>query len=89
MKRTVEVELETTATKVKTAIDRFFVKHSELDYWKEEFEYMLENNIDFESDEILGNGERNTDWTWALHLDVNEHIHDNKKDIYICIIERE
>lgn len=90
MKRTIEVEFETTATKVTTALNRFFKKHPELNYWKEMFEYMMENNISFDSNEWFDsiNRIRNYDWTYALHLDVNEHIMDNGKDIYICVIER-
>ena len=90
MKRIVEVELETTAKKVITAINRFFAKHPELAYWKETFEYMLENGQSFFSDYYYDtfNQVRNEAWTYALHLDVNERIKSNDKDIYICIIER-
>ena len=43
---------------------------------------MLENNIEFESDNVLGSGQ-NLNWRYALHLDQNEDT------TYICIIERE
>ena len=88
MTRTVEIEFETKAVNVKTAIDRFFVKHPSLKYWKETFEYMAENNEDFFSDITMADGTRNNDWAYALHLDINAHISDNKKDFYICVIER-
>ena len=83
MKRTIEVELEIKCKNAKTAIKRFFKKYPKLSYWKEQFEYMAENNIDFENDGILADGSKNKEWRWALHLDVNEDT------VYMCVIERE
>lgn len=88
MTRIIEVEFETSAVKVETALNRFFVKYPELKYWRETFEWMEENNKDFECNNLFGDGTRNTEWTYALHLDINEHIMDNSKDFYICVIER-
>jgi len=64
------------------AIDKFFKTHSELDYWKETFEYMLENGVDFFCDNEFADGTPNPDWTYALHLDVDEDF------TYIAVIER-
>lgn len=44
---------------------------------------MLENNIEFESDNVLGSGAKNQNWGYELHLDQNEDT------TYICTIERE
>lgn len=82
MKRVIEVEMTTKTKKVATAINKFFKKYPELDYWKEVFEYMAENNKDFECDNLFADGTDNKDWTYALHLDINE---DN---VYMCVIER-
>lgn len=70
------------AKKASTAIKRFFKKYSELDYWKETLEYMAENNVDFFSDNVLADGTKNINWTYALHFDIGETY------CYIAIIER-
>lgn len=90
MRRIIEVEFETTAVKVETAFNRFFAKYPQLSYWREEFEYMLENNKNFDSDYYADTANHivNLDWRWALHLNINEHIEDNGNDIYMCVIER-
>lgn len=80
MKRIIEVEKEYKTTG-KKAIDKFFAKHKELEYWKGTFEWMLENNVDFFSDTLDAMGNK-IDWTYALHLDAEETY------TYICIIER-
>lgn len=82
MKRIIEAEIETNAKKFKTAINRFFNKFPDLEYWKEEIEYMHENGIDFECDNVMANGEKNNDWGWVIHLDEEENY------FYICVIER-
>lgn len=82
MNRTIEVETTYKCTADK-AIEKFFKKNPDLIYWEDEFVYMLENNIEFESDNVLGSGGKNLNWTYALHLDQNEDT------TYICIIERE
>ena len=87
MKRTVEVELETKAAKFETALRRFFKKYPELNYWREEFEYMFEHGIDFECDNKFADGTENKDWSYALHLDV-EDGGDKGYFFYLCIIER-
>ena len=61
---------------------KVFQENPDLIYWEDEFVYMLENNIEFESDNVLGSGQ-NLNWRYALHLDQNEDT------TYICIIERE
>ena len=90
MKRIIEAEFETTAKKAITAINRFFKRFPELDYWKETFEYMLENGIHTESNEWFdrANHIRNNDWTYAIHLDINDRVNSNDLDVYICVIER-
>lgn len=37
MKRIVEAEMEVRTNSVKRAINKFFVKFADLDYWKEQF----------------------------------------------------
>lgn len=83
MKRIIDVDMTTNCKKVKTAFDRFFKKYPTLNYWREQFEYMAENNIDFDSDKTMADGTKNTDWCWALHLDIEEDY------IYMAVIERE
>lgn len=82
MKRIIEAEKEIKAKKFETALDKFFKKFPEIDYWREEFEYMYENNKNFECDNMFANGEKNNDWTYALHLDRNGDSY------YMCVIER-
>lgn len=82
MKRTIEVEMNSRTNNVAKAIDKFFTKHPELDYWKEEFEWMAENKKYFECNDRMADGTKNEDWTYALHLDINEDT------VYMCVIER-
>ena len=82
MKRTIEAEMEIRVKNFETALNRFFKKFPKIDYWREEFEYMYENDKDFECDNMFANGEKNNDWTYALHLDCNEDSY------YMCVIER-
>lgn len=82
MKRIIEVEKDYTKYTGIKAIDHFFKSHENLSYWKENFIWMIENNVDFFSDDRMNDGTKNKDWTYALHLD-NEDGH-----TYICIIER-
>lgn len=84
MKRVIEAEMETRAAKLSTALDRFFKKYPSLDYWRETFEYMAENNEHFFSDFYFDTANRvkNENWAYALHLDRNDN------DYYICVIER-
>jgi len=81
MTRTLEIESNTNKSG-KKAIRYFFRRHPELIYWKETFEYMLNNNLDFFCDNTYGDGTKNNDWSYALHLDAEED------HTYICIIER-
>lgn len=82
MERVKEYEKEYRTNNVKGAIKRFFEEYTDVDYWKEQFEYMLENGQDFCCDNLMANGEENKDWCYALHLDVDG------KYVYICVIER-
>ena len=77
MKRIVDVDMTIRCKKLSTALNRFFKKYSELNYWRECFEYMAEHNEDFYND-----GSRNNDWTYALHLDMEDSY------FYIAVIER-
>ena len=88
MTRTVEVEMTTRTNKVEKAINKFFSKHPELEYWKETFEYMAENNEDFFSDTTMADGTRNKNWAYALHLDINENVNSKNLTVYMCVIER-
>lgn len=82
MKRIIDVDMECKCKKLSTALDKFFKKHPSLNYWRETFEYMAENNLDFFSDNTMADGTKNKDWAYALHLDINENY------FYICVIER-
>lgn len=82
MERIINVDMEIKCKKVKTAFDRFFKKYPTLNYWRETFEWMADNNSDFESDTVMNDGTRNKDWYWALHLDIEENY------IYMAVIER-
>lgn len=82
MKKTVEVWKEYRRFHGQKAIDKFFEVHAELDYWKEQFEWMLETGTDFYCDNLMADGTKNADWTYALHFDNDEDF------TYICIIER-
>ena len=57
------------------SLDKYAKKYGDIPY--------PENNIEFESDNVLGSGGKNLNWRYALHLDQNEDT------TYICIIERE
>ena len=82
MKRTVEIEMTSKTNNVEKAINKFFSKHPEIEYWKETFEYMAENNEDFFCDNTMADGAKNNEWAYALHLDINEN------SVYMCVIER-
>ena len=82
MKRVIEAEMNSKAKTPEKAINKFFKKYPELEYWKETFEYMANNNEDFFSDNTFANGEKNEDWAYALHFDFNEDY------FYMCVIER-
>ena len=82
MKRIVDVDMTIKCKKLSTALNRFFKKYPELNYWRESFEYMAEHNEDFESNNIYNDGSRNNDWTYALHLDIEDSC------FYIAVIER-
>lgn len=80
MKRIVNVDKEYRCSAEK-AIEKFFNAHPELSYWKEQFEYMNEANVNHEINDTLVNGEK-VDWTYSLWLDKDE------KYTYIAVIER-
>lgn len=82
MKRIVDVDMTINCKKLSTALNRFFKKYPELNYWREEFEWMAENNEDFECNNIFNDGSKNNDWTYALHLDIEDSY------FYIAVIER-
>ena len=82
MTKTVEVWKEYRRFHGQKAIDKFFETHSDLDYWKETFEWMLETNTDFFCDNRFADGTKNKDWSYALHFDNDDDF------TYICIIER-
>ena len=82
MKRIIDVDMECRCKKLSTALDRFFKKYPNLTYWREQLEYMAENNKDFDSDITLADGTKSDSWCWALHLDIEENY------FYIAVIER-
>lgn len=83
MKRTIEIEFETRCKKDSTAIKRFFKAHPEMTEWQEVVEWMLANSIQFYCNDTLADGSRCDDWTYAIHVDVNDDCY------YFCIIIRE
>ena len=88
MKRTVEIEMTVRTNSVEKAINKFFSKLPELEYWKEAFEYMAENNEYFFSDTTMADGTRNENWAYALHLNINENVSTKNLTVYMCVIER-
>lgn len=82
MKRILEIEKEYTRFKGIKAINYFFNTHPELEYWREQFEWMLENGVSSFSDNIMNDGTKNKNWSYALQFDNEENYS------YICIIER-
>lgn len=81
MKRTVNVDKEYRCSAEK-AIEKFFKRFPELDYWKETFEWMNADNVNHFIDDLFANGEKNNDWTYSLWLDKDENY------TYIAVIER-
>lgn len=82
MKRVIDIDMEIKANTTEKAFNRFFKKHPSLEYWRETFEYMAENGQVFFCDNLFGNGERNKNWSYALHLNINDGY------IYMAVIER-
>ena len=82
MKRIIDVDMECRCKKLSTALDRFFKKYPNLTEWRETFEWMGENNVDFFCDNKFADGRENKDWCYALHLDIDENYY------YIAVIER-
>lgn len=82
MKKIVNVDREIKARTPEKAFEKFFKKYPGLEYWKETFQYMAENGEDFFCDNLFGNGERNENWSYALHLDINDDYY------YMAVIER-
>lgn len=83
MKKIIDVDMVCRCKKLSTALDRFFRKYPDLNVWRETFEWMYENNKDFECDNLFSDGAKNENWRFALHLDVEEDYY------YIAVIERE
>lgn len=82
MKRVLEAEMEIKAKKDETAINRFFKKYPEIDYWKETFEYMAENGEEHFIDDMFADGTKNTDWSYSLWFIRNDD------SVYMAVIER-
>ena len=80
MKRTVNIDKEYRCSAEK-AIEKFFKAHPELDYWREQFEWMNEANVNHDINDTAGNGEK-MEWTYSLWLDKDENY------TYIAVIER-
>lgn len=81
MKRVIEIEKEYKATP-KKAIEKFFKKFPEINYWKETFEWMLESGTEHFTDDMMADGTKNNEWCYSLWLDQNDDY------TYICVIER-
>lgn len=82
MKRIIDVDMECRCKKLSTALDRFFRKYPDLKGWRETFEWMADNNKDFECDNLFADGTKNENWGFALHLDIEENY------FYMAVIER-
>lgn len=82
MTRVVDIDV-TYKMDAKKAIKKFFKGHPELDYWKEQFEWMNETNTDHFDDRRMADGTINNEWCYSLWLD---KIDDNIT--YIAVIER-
>ena len=82
MKIIIDVDMVCRCKKLSTALDRFFRKYPDLNAWRESFEWMAENNKDFECDNLFADGTKNKNWRFALHLDIEEDYY------YIAVIER-
>lgn len=83
MKRITNIDAEISCKKFSTALNRFMKKYPGHEEWKETFEWMYENGIDFFCDDTYADGTKNTDWCYALHLDVYDSGH-----YYMALIER-
>ena len=81
MKRVFDEDAEYTRLSPLKVIERFCRKYNKPE-WVETYEWMLENGVDFFSDTLMGDGTQNSDWGFALHLDVEENY------TYIALIER-
>ncbi len=79
MTKITDIYIDTTCKKFETALSRFLKKYEGHEEWKEVFEWMNENEIDFYSDK----DENGRNWSYALHLDTFETGH-----YYIALIER-
>lgn len=81
MERIVDVDMEIKTKRFETALNKFFKKYPELDYWKCVFEGMYENGEDHFIDNIDNFGNK-IEWSYSLWLDVNED------SFYFAVIER-
>ncbi len=83
MRTVINVDATYFVAKFETALRRFLKKYPELDYWKEMFEWMYENDVDYESNSLMSDNTYNPNWTYTLRLDAEDHC------FYFCVIERE
>lgn len=81
MERIIEAEMEIKAKKDETAINRFFKKYSEIDYWKETFEYMVENGVEHFVNDLDNMGNK-IDWSYSLWFIRSDD------SVYMAVIER-
>ena len=83
MKKVTSIDGDYTCKKFKTALNRFMKKFPGHEEWREAFEWMYEQGVDFFSDNYMADGSRNENWCYALHLDVYDSGH-----YYLALIER-
>lgn len=83
MKRITNVDAYITCKKFSTALDRFFKKFEGHEEWRETFEWMHEEGIEFFCDDLLADGTKNQDWCYALHLETFDNGY-----YYMALIER-
>ena len=83
MTRITDIDADITCKKFETALNRFMKKYPNHEEWRETFEWMYENGIDFFCDNMFADGTKNNDWCYALYLDVYDSGH-----YYLALIER-
>ena len=82
MKQFKETEFSTITNNNKVALERLFNKHSELEYLKNEIEYVVENDIRFTLDET------SNVWKYAIYFNKATCTDKINCVYYISIVER-
>lgn len=83
MRRITYIDADITCKQFETALRRFMKKYPGHEEWIETFEWMFESGTSFFCDNLMADGTKNNDWSYALHLDVYDSGH-----FYLALIER-